>query len=53
MAAKEGSYRDNGKKPIKRVRAAKRYSCCGEKGHNSRTCIVEIRDADNSDTFKE
>jgi len=53
MAVREGSYCDDSKKSIKRVRAVKHYGCYGEKGHNSRTYIVEIKDADNSDTFKE
>jgi len=53
MAAREGSYRNNGEKPAKRVRAARYCGRCGEKGHNSRTCIVEIGDVDNSNTSKE
>ena len=50
MAVREGSYRDNGEIPAKRVRAVRHCGRCGEKGHNSRTCTVEIEDADNSDT---
>jgi hypothetical protein len=53
MAVREGSYYNNGEKPIKRVCVIRHYSYCGEKGHNSRTCIVEIKDVDNSDTSKE
>jgi len=53
MAAREGSRRDNGEKPAKRVRVARHYGRCGEKGHNSRTYIVEIKDVGNSDTSKE
>jgi len=56
IAAREGSYYNNGEKPIKRVRAVKHCGhCghCGKKGHNSRTCIVEIKDVDDSDIFKE
>ena len=53
MAVREGSYYNNSKKSIKRVRAARYYGHQGKKGHNSRTCIVEIKDADNSDTFEE
>jgi len=53
MAAREGSYCDNGEKLVKRVRAAKYYGHCGEKGYNSRTCIVKIKDVNNSDIFKE
>jgi len=53
MAAKEGSYYNNNEKLIKRVRVIRYYSYCGEKGHNSYTYIVEIKDIDNSNTFKE
>jgi len=53
MAVKEGSCRDNGEKLVKKVRAARHCGCCGEKGHNSRPYTIEIRDADNSDTFNE
>ena len=53
MATREGSYYNDGEKFIKRVRAVRHYSHCGEKGHNSYTCIVEIRDVDDSNTFKE
>ena len=53
MAAREGSCRNDSEKPAKRVRAARHCGRCGEKGHNSRTCTVEIEDVDNSDTSKE
>ena len=53
MAIREGSYCNNGKKSTKRVRAVRHCGRCSEKGHNSRTYIVEIKDVDNSDTFKE
>ena len=53
MAAKEGSYCNNSEKPIKRVRAIRHYGHYDEKGHNSHIYIVEIKDADNSDIFKE
>ena len=53
MAAREGSCRNNGEKPTKRVRAARYYGHYGERGHNSRTCTVEIKDVDNSDTSEE
>jgi len=53
MAAKEGSYCNNNKKFIKRVRATKYYGRCSEKGHNSCTCTVEIKDIGNSDTSEE
>ena len=52
IAAREGSCRDDAEKPVKRVRAARHCSCCGEKGHNSHTCTVEIKDADDSDKSK-
>jgi len=53
MATREGSCRDDGEKPAKRVRAARYCGRCGEKGYNSCTYIIEIRDVDNSDTSKE
>ena len=53
MAVREGSCCDDGEKPAKRVRAARYCGHCGEEGHNSRTYIVEFKDADNSDTSKE
>ena len=53
MAAKESNYCDNGEKLVKRVRVTKYYSYYDEKGHNSCTCIVEIKDINNSDTFEE
>ena len=53
MAVREGSCRNDGEKPAKRVRAARHYGRCGKKGHNSRTCTVEIEDADDSDTSEE
>ena len=53
MAVREGSRHNNGEKPVNRVRAVRYYSRCGKKGYNSRTYIVEIKDVDNSNTFKE
>jgi len=53
MTAKEGSYCNNSEKLVKRVRTIKYYSHCGEKGHNSHIYIIEIKDVDNSDIFKE
>ena len=53
MAIKESSYCNNSEKSIKRVCAIRYYSHCGEKGYNSRICIIEIKDVDNSNTFKE
>ena len=49
----EGSCHDDGEKPAKRVRAERHCGRCGEKGHNSRTCTVEIEDVFNSDVSKE
>jgi len=53
MAVREGSYYNNSKKLVRGVRVIKYYSRCGEKGYNSHTCIVEIKDVDNSNTSKE
>jgi hypothetical protein len=49
---KEGSRCKDSKTPIKRVRAERHYSCYSETRHNSRTCKVEIENADSSDTSK-
>jgi hypothetical protein len=49
IAEREGYSRDDGETPAKRVRAERHCGCCGEIGHNSRTCKVEIEDADNSE----
>jgi hypothetical protein len=52
IAEKEGGSREEGETPAKRVRAERRCGRCSEIGHNSRTCKIEIRDADNSDASK-
>jgi len=52
IAAREGSCCDDAEKPVKRVRAVRHCGCCGEKGHNSHTCIAEIKDVDNSNKPK-
>jgi hypothetical protein len=53
ITKKEGSSREEGETPIKRVRAKRHYNRCGEVRHNSRTCKVEIKDVDNSEESKE
>ena len=53
MAVREGSCRNNNEKPAKRVRVARHCGRYGKKGHNSCTCIAEIKNIDNSDTSKE
>jgi hypothetical protein len=50
VAAKEDSRREEGEAPAKKVRAERRCGRCSEIGHNSRTCKVEIEDAEDSDT---
>jgi hypothetical protein len=52
ITKREGYSRDDSKTPAKRVRAERHCSHCGEIGHNSRTCKVEIEDADNSEESK-
>jgi hypothetical protein len=52
IAEKEGGSREDGETPAKRVRAERRCGRCSEIGHNSRTCKIEIQDADNSDASK-
>ena len=49
IAEREGGRREEGEEPAKRVRAGQRCGRCGEIGHNSRTCKVEIEDINNSD----
>jgi hypothetical protein len=49
IAEREGSSRKDGETPAKRVRAERHCGRCGEIGHNSRTCKVEIEDADDSE----
>ncbi|KAH5752156.1 hypothetical protein HBI57_244150 [Parastagonospora nodorum] len=53
IAEKEGSSREDGETPAKRVRAGRRCGRCGETGHNARTCKVEIEDAEDSDASDE
>jgi hypothetical protein len=49
ITEKEGSSREEGKTPAKRVHAERRCGRCSEIRHNSRTCKVEIVDVDDSD----
>jgi hypothetical protein len=49
IAEKEGGSREEGESPAKRVRAQRCCGRCGEVGHNSRTCKVEIDDVDDSE----
>jgi hypothetical protein len=49
ITKREGSSRKDGETPAKRVRAERHCGRCGEIGYNSRTCKVEIEDADNSE----
>jgi hypothetical protein len=53
IAAREGSSRKDGETPAKKVRAERRCGRCGEVGHNTRTCTVELEDLDNSKESKE
>jgi hypothetical protein len=52
IAKKEDSRCKDSKTPVKRVRAERHYGRCGETRHNSRTCKVEIENADSSNTSK-
>jgi hypothetical protein len=52
IAKKGGSRCKDSKTPVKRVRAERHCSCCGETRHNSRTYKVEIEDADSSNASK-
>ena len=53
IAKRGGGSREEGETPAKRVRGERHCGRCGETGHNSRTCKVEIEDADNSDEYEE
>jgi len=52
ITKREGSSCKDGGTPAKRVRAKRRCGRCGEIRHNSRTCKVEVEDADNSKESK-
>jgi hypothetical protein len=49
ITEEEGSSREEGKTPAKRVRAERRCGRYSKIRHNSRTCKIEIVDVDNSD----
>lgn len=49
VAAKEGISRDDGETPATRVRKERHCRRCGEIGHNSRTCKVDIEGVEDSD----
>ena len=53
ITKKEGSSRKEGETPAKRVRAERHCGRCGEVGHNSRTCKVELKDTNNSEESEE
>ena len=53
IAEKEGGGRSEGETPAKRVRVGRRCGRCSEIGHNSRTCKVEIEDADDSEASEQ
>jgi hypothetical protein len=48
IAEREGSRQQEGREPAKKVRTQRHCRCCGETGHNARTCVVEIIDASDS-----
>jgi hypothetical protein len=52
IAEKEGGRCEDSERPVKRVRAERHCGRCSETRHNSRTCKVEIEDADSSDASK-
>jgi hypothetical protein len=52
IAKREGSSYKDSVTPAKRVRAKRHCGRCSEVRHNSRTCKVEIEDADNSEESK-
>jgi hypothetical protein len=53
IAKREGKERNTSEGPARKVRGAVHCGRCGEKGHNSRTCRVEIEDTRDSDEFEE
>ena len=53
IAKREGGSRKEGETPAKRVRAERHCGRCGEVGHNSRTCKVELEDTNDSEESEE
>jgi hypothetical protein len=53
ITKREGRERNTSKGPARKVRGARRCGRCSEKGHNSRTCKVEIKDTKDSNESKE
>jgi hypothetical protein len=53
VAEKESGGRSSGETPAKRMRAEQHCRRCGETRHNSRTCKVELEDADDSDASEQ
>jgi hypothetical protein len=49
IAEREGGRQEEGREPVRKVRARRRCGRCGETGHNARTCAVGIVDASDSD----
>jgi hypothetical protein len=52
VAATVVDSRNDSREPSKRVRAERRCGRCSKTGHNSRTCKVEILDAEDSEESK-
>jgi hypothetical protein len=53
IAEREGGEHNTGEGPAPKVRGVRHCRRCGEKGHNSRTCKVEIENAEDSDESEE
>ena len=52
ITKREGSRREDGEMPAKKVRVERRCGRCSKIGHNSYTCKVEKEDVDNGDASK-
>ncbi len=53
IAKRESRERNTSKGPTRKVRGARHYRRYSKKGHNSRTCKVEINNAKDSNKSKE